>query len=132
MLQDPQDFAYKALELSLMTADAVMNKLATVLQVLNTPPQTDTNIVGRSDYDQQQQQQHEQPEPPAASSGRATAAADIEGADLPSRVFVLSDVQAAARRDHLWLALSQDTLEQRLRGMQAELGVSLSVCWGGG
>lgn len=106
MLQDMHSFAYRAAGLT--GPDAVQEKLLLVLDTLNTHPQ-------------QQQPGLQQQQQPGLDQ-LPSAAVD---ADHAEELFSLADLQAAARRDQKWLQLSVSTLEQRLRGMQQELGVSV-------
>lgn len=114
-VQDIHCFAYKALA-GMTGPDALQDKLLMVLDTLNADP-----------HPQQQQQQQQLlgldqlQQAPQAGDQAAPAA----------EVFSLADLQAAARRDPKWLQLSVGTLEQRLHGMQQELGVSVErVAWG--
>jgi hypothetical protein len=48
----------------------------------------------------------------------------LPAASLVPPEFSLSQLQAAARRDHRWLAMSSEALEGRLLALQQALGVS--------
>ena len=111
-MQDIHSFAYKALA-GMTGPDALQDKLLMVLDTLNADP-----------HPQQQQQQ------PLGLDQAQQAAPAGDPAAPAAEVFSLADLQAAARRDPKWLQLSVGTLEQRLHGMQQELGVSVErVAW---
>jgi hypothetical protein len=111
----------------------MQEKLLLVLDTLNshTQQQPDFQQHQPSHHHHQQQQQqlqeqHRQLLQQQPDLDRVLAAEDAHAQQhaQTGELFSLSDLQAAARRDQKWLQLSVSTLEQRLKGMQQELGVS--------
>lgn len=119
-------FAYRAAGLA--GPDAVQEKLLLVLDTLNSHTQhrPDEQPHQHHPSQQQQQQQPSQLLEQQPDLDRVLAAEDAHAQQhaQTGELFSLSDLQAAARRDQKWLQLSVSTLEQRLKGMQQELGVS--------
>jgi hypothetical protein len=117
-LQDAHAFSYQAMGLALTGPQALQDKMETVLAILNAPAQRQVHQQCQQQQLGQQEQQQQQQQGQSVDSLQDEAS---------TRVFSLSDVQAAARRDHLWLGLSRDTIQQRLLGAQQALGVSLTM-----
>ncbi|KAF6265762.1 hypothetical protein COO60DRAFT_1697511 [Scenedesmus sp. NREL 46B-D3] len=109
---DLDKFARKALQLALARPGASQEKMRRLLLLLNSDSQRAAEAAGAAAA-------------AAAGGGPAAAAARRRTASLVAPEFSLAQLQAAARRDHRWLALSSDALEARLAGLQQALGPAI-------
>ncbi|WIA11682.1 hypothetical protein OEZ85_011779 [Tetradesmus obliquus] len=112
--EDLDTFARRAMQLALARPSTLQQKMRRLLLLLNSEGQRAAEAAGAAAA-------------AAAGEDAATASARRRTASLVAPEFSLAQLQAAARRDHRWLAMSSEALQARLLGLQQALGVSMSV-----
>jgi hypothetical protein len=124
--QDLHEFAYKAMSLGRVQPQTLHEKLRNTLAFLNAVLQQAEQE--QADVQQLQQlplarplQQQQQPATSSSSGGRQK---QQQQARLQEAVS-MADLQKSARRDHNWLTLNSDTLQQRLTDFKDQLQVRL-------